>query len=624
MYQYQALDYSNNETRLIHLAKGQGDDPICCTLVHVSLDDKPFYHALSYCWGSTADPQTIDIEGSPMEVTKNLFLAMTALRSKTDEQILWIDALCINQQDLSDRSEQVKRMRYIYEVAAVVDVWLGQEAEGSSGAFDIVRKMAVGLYSSAQAKDLLKTSNGDANLRALVPLFQREYWKRTWVIQEFSLGKEVVVHCGSESVTRKELEAVAGMALQWGVEFASAFSGDFQGAVDSLEGRNFMPGDFDTSYPGVETSSMSLLETGGPITLRPSKGKSLYHDESGLPELLDCLIWHRFKDATNPVDKVYGLAGISLGESFLKMADYSRSVKQVYQDIVKYVVETTQKLDIICAARQGPDSANLPSWTPDWRNYEYKHRARDLYYSPQRFSAAGETLARATFSPDGSVLTARGVIIDSINSVCTPCIMEHVKDLNRAIEAFHQWHDLLVQAKGPEMEHGINFCNTIWCSSGEGLLNPLTMAGCTMASFIIILRMAIKDYELSPALKIWEVQLKDPKNANLWESMEESFEGWVRKCAERMHNKNFFYSNNGHVGMGPRNIEGGEYICLLLGCSYPVVLRYCEGHFVFVGEAYIEEYMQGEALKILKRDEAGELLEKNDKGEQIVFNFEIH
>jgi hypothetical protein len=624
MFEYQPLNYSNNETRLIHLAPGQDVDPIRCKLVHVSLNDQPTYHALSYCWGSDAEKQKILLETSEFVVTKNLFEAMRALRSSTEDLVVWIDAICINQKDVLDRNEQVKRMRYIYESAAIVDVWLGPAAEDSTGAMSIVRDMAKGLWVSEMAKNLVKTSNGNQKLRALVKLFRREYWQRTWVIQEFSLAKMAIVHCGPDSVSREELESVSGMSLQWRTEFSTAFSKDFDQAMGSLEGRNFVPGDFSTTFSG-DSSSMSVLATGGPKTLQPSKGKHTFRGQPRAPsELLDCLIWHRFKDATNPRDKVYGLAGITLGATLLQSADYGHSVRQVYQDTVKYVVETTQKLDIICASRPGPDSANLPSWTPDWRNYDFKHRVRDLYYSVTKFTASGTSLPEARFSVNGGVLTARGLYIDTINTVGIPCVMEHTTDIDRAIEAFHNWHGLLVQVKGPAMEHGIAFCSTLWCNPTQEFLTPVQVAAYTFAAFLILLRVAVADYEPSAALLAFEKQLKAPSNAKLWEDSKGQSQGRVTEYAQRMHGRRFFATNKDSIGMGLQDVAVGDLVCVLLGCTYPVILRPRAGHVVFMGEAYIDGYMLGEAMEGLPRDATGSVLSTTSDGKRVLHDFELH
>lgn len=96
------------------LSPGSFDDPIFCELVHVCLSDHDDYSALSYCWGDPTITTPITLNGQPYPVTTNLEQALRYIRLEHECRPLWIDALCINQSDLSERSHQVRRMREIY------------------------------------------------------------------------------------------------------------------------------------------------------------------------------------------------------------------------------------------------------------------------------------------------------------------------------------------------------------------------------------------------------------------------------------------------------------------------------------------------------------------------------
>ncbi|PMD37662.1 hypothetical protein L207DRAFT_431959, partial [Hyaloscypha variabilis F] len=77
--------------------------------------------------GSSLSPPTINISGSTLSITTNLFTALHYLRYVSSERHLWIDAICVNQQDLDKRSQQVKRMSSIYTLATRVVAWIGEE-----------------------------------------------------------------------------------------------------------------------------------------------------------------------------------------------------------------------------------------------------------------------------------------------------------------------------------------------------------------------------------------------------------------------------------------------------------------------------------------------------------------
>lgn len=99
---------------LIILYSGEPDDPIKCSLRYHKLDAAPEYEALSYVWGSHEDPKLIELKRNSCWITRNLDEALHRLRSLTENRVLWIDALAINQTDIDERNHQVRIMGDIY------------------------------------------------------------------------------------------------------------------------------------------------------------------------------------------------------------------------------------------------------------------------------------------------------------------------------------------------------------------------------------------------------------------------------------------------------------------------------------------------------------------------------
>jgi hypothetical protein len=102
----------------------------------------PDFEALSYAWGSTEDPVDIFIGESgscTLAVTRNLAEALPFLPFENKTRVLWIDAICVNQQDKAERSSQVQRMADIYSKAARVLIWLGPASGDSSVALDCMK-----------------------------------------------------------------------------------------------------------------------------------------------------------------------------------------------------------------------------------------------------------------------------------------------------------------------------------------------------------------------------------------------------------------------------------------------------------------------------------------------------
>lgn len=101
---YNEINASLGQIRVLRLKAGDVGEEISCTLENLCLDDVPDYEALSYVWGNHEDLVPITFEGQIKMVTRNLRSALIGIRRVYSDRIVWVDALCINQDDLSERS----------------------------------------------------------------------------------------------------------------------------------------------------------------------------------------------------------------------------------------------------------------------------------------------------------------------------------------------------------------------------------------------------------------------------------------------------------------------------------------------------------------------------------------
>ncbi|KAL9601236.1 MAG: hypothetical protein Q9219_002641 [cf. Caloplaca sp. 3 TL-2023] len=114
---------------------------IKCRLVIKTLDEAMAkYSALSYVWGEQSNKTTITCDNQPLRVTQNLNQALLQYRKKGWSQLLWVDAICINQSDLEEKTAQVKRMKKIYQGAALVVIWLGPELKSDRAGYKLICK----------------------------------------------------------------------------------------------------------------------------------------------------------------------------------------------------------------------------------------------------------------------------------------------------------------------------------------------------------------------------------------------------------------------------------------------------------------------------------------------------
>lgn len=226
--EYQSLRTSS-EIRLAKIEAGYGSSVIKCSLRHVDLVQKPKFTALSYTWkedptlirgaytvgkaalkdwlagadvkakipdstGALERTRVIMCNGRPTKIYPNLYNALAALRKRQPGEY-WIDAICINQEDSTEKTSQVQLMGQIYKQASTVTIWLGTiSATHANSLLDLAR---------LAAKESNETSSGvlarasDRNqmrsqvLGASIAVVMSQWFKRVWVIQELCCARHV-------------------------------------------------------------------------------------------------------------------------------------------------------------------------------------------------------------------------------------------------------------------------------------------------------------------------------------------------------------------------------------------------------------------------------------------------
>ena len=149
-----------------------------CTLEPTPLSNLPDYTALSYCWGSPDDTRTVVVNGTNIQVTRNLYDALERLSIMRVSR-LWVDALCINQGDTQERGHQVQLMKSIYSKATEVLAWIGKSSEDSSQAMVALKRMPSAIFSAR-----------DSVWEKLEHLFARPYWKKNGLSRNLQLPEK--------------------------------------------------------------------------------------------------------------------------------------------------------------------------------------------------------------------------------------------------------------------------------------------------------------------------------------------------------------------------------------------------------------------------------------------------
>ncbi|KAH6721922.1 heterokaryon incompatibility protein-domain-containing protein [Leptodontidium sp. MPI-SDFR-AT-0119] len=425
---YEPLDYSRTEIRLLWIKSEPGERPMRVELKRRSLDGQRWF-ALSYVWGSLSSEEKLLVnDGIEFEVGSNLMEALTELdKNMLFRRKLWIDAICINQQDNAEKRNQVRLMSRIYKQASGVLVWLGPADNDSSLVFKLLKTMAdeleknpainqeilPGFYSESW---LAKPEYGEIASRfsyddIFAPIhdlfYRRPYWTRVWTFQELSLsrfGPFSSFLCGSDMLTCLDLLKVIG----WKAKRKNKKSvfGDINPRIGSLV-HTMMAGESPWSLFSYAT--LELPNCQGPPWNVESRNLVLIVQQTAAK-----------RQANDPRDKLFGLAGIvDLGID----VNYDMSVSRVYRDFAVYQIGTVDNLSFFLeyagVSRSSP-RLMLPSWTPDW-DFVSKESLRVwrgvTHGNPYSANKGMEKTSSRVVS--GDILELPGVICDTVQDVMT-------------------------------------------------------------------------------------------------------------------------------------------------------------------------------------------------------------
>ena len=200
------------QIRLLKLLPGQSEDKIKCQLHTAWLAHKPCYECISYSWGTLPPEITIECNRVDFKVRPSLYSALCSLRYESEPRILWTDAICINQSDNAEKSDQVSLMTSIYEEAKSVIAWIGEETTDSRLAIETIHKLCnaepkpgIGVFNTRQMKELGIPPTFSFAYPALLTMLEEQYFSRSWVVQEIGVSKDAVVYWGKHSVKWKDL-----------------------------------------------------------------------------------------------------------------------------------------------------------------------------------------------------------------------------------------------------------------------------------------------------------------------------------------------------------------------------------------------------------------------------------
>lgn len=696
-YEYSPLDSAGSQIRLLRLPfevkqvlGKRHHKPLTGTLTHYYLPAPnlprgerirrsvriPVFDALSYVWGDCTRSREILIDGRPLPITANLYAALRDLQAEScmGDTVVWADAICINQEDFSERSAQVRLMRDIYHLASTVRVWLGPRTDETTRCTRFIARLAgiagtespiseessvieetaakalfipagvivrtgigfaqtmINLQDISQpyyrddkakiildpdsssslhqetieklaswrpsARHLRRAQNEDKDFAEMANLIDRtllqgsEWFERMWVVQEVGAAENVTLHIG-----------------EYGLFWES-----FLQVIHYL-------------YYACQVRMENIRKVTGLEKIRKGWNK-------GRRQPLRELLWEtRYRRATDPRDKIYSLLGL-MGDPMSKLLqpDYTKSVSEVYSNATHHLVAQNSSLDPICGQQIQGRREDLPSWVPDYT------LNRDLAASPLVRIDGRESIYAATgydyhsrFSiPDidtlpksWDTLHVTGLYIDTITHTSGPS-----SDDDSFGDIHDQWYSTLLEASGSlqgfteDVRHCLadissrvrQYSEYFYLEDANSSLpsgtepDPLMTEVYILDAYIQTLlcgRVSSSERVTNDEIKAL-MSFRSPDQAS--PTTDQEFVAKICKAFEAgMRRRNLAVTKCGYIGAVPRETQPDDLICVLFGCSVPIVLRKAalgtattsDISYKFIGEAYIHGFMDAEAIAML-------------------------
>jgi hypothetical protein len=628
LYQYQPLP-SYDFIRILELLPGEatkdGGGGVRCRL-HTErfADAEDKYAAISYVWGDPNDRVPIICDGRIIEVTVNLADALSHVRDRTESRFVWADAVCINQEDDTEKGHQVKRMGKVYENAEEVLVWLGNDSEGiAEDCFNLIRETneyldhQYEIYGSIRDMPRITKASpislDKLRWNKVRTLTKMPWFRRLWVVQEAALAKQCTLLWGNNQLSLAELCELS---------YLINYRADLSNLVGQI-GTGQICGNFDTQR--TYQSAKSWMRTKPVIKAE--------HGASNRVMFLDVLRSGRYMNSTFGVDRVFAFLGNPLarkhGEDELVVEpDYSKSIQEVYFEVACSLLAHSREAPFLLASVDHHDNESVegatlgrddafPSWVPRWDKgwWQYSMSNLSFWYRAggleRNFNAAVQTnksLLLPVIIFDHLVWTSNS--LDEGSLALNPDRWD--EDSRTADKPFIDL--LFTQVQQAFNKHCHDRYSKVVSTSTKSIeyAFSLTMARQypTRKEFYLVEHQRIFKAYLQAAR-----QLVAKHSTSTRKRMRGTTRKWLTSFRSGSgnaftyegglsytYNRRFAITESGRFGLVGRLAELNDVCCICPGMQVPLILRPREdGRYGLVGDGYIHGVMAGEVMEQLEK-----------------------
>ena len=635
-YKYNILP--KDSIRVLSLLPGNKSAPLQCEIHRADVPglnspgvaSGPTFEALSYAWGDSNLCQRLYCNNSLIKITQSLFDALFHLRYPKATRTLWVDAVCIDQNNNRERIKQIPLMKEIYQHASCVMIWLGLADQSSGRALDLLRLAAnylrqetgQSMPTAEWALRFRERFSDDRNRQWGFPpkedlkswpvdaIFQRSWFFRCWTFQEAALATKATIQIGEH-------------LLDWAdLCVACAF---FFCKGHWTEIRTF-------GEQFVNVMRLCLISRIG----------------SGLQEwtpwpLLDLLGTTINTQATLPKDRIFGLLALAdentqtyfSPSGSVDSPKYKMSTRELFTDVSRFLLRADEEpfatpLELLNHVKHYPlkegeqekrnkdDGGLIPSWVKRWHTPEPEAKVDyeedevlPMFSLPyltdaKRFYTEGRAYYAPEYNPQRPYeISLHGFIFtpisNTVNIFRLPVLSRSrlwdlVLEIRSVREDRHAPYPTeesideafaltLTSAGNPHFTHGAETYHAIDFQHFCVLVYELTLTS---------LRDEGRIDDIERLATEWEAEYQRLKGLVGTHVMSPTFQDDLRyRCLGRK----LFSTASGHIGLGNVTLEPGDLVCVFLGGRTPFIIRPVGEKYQFVGDCYVHGIMQGQALE---------------------------
>ena len=581
-YQYAYRDLEKKAVRLFILFPGKAKEQLRGMICTLPFSEAGSYKTLSYTWGPAAQAlhKVVTPEGY-ITIRESLHSALVRLRPEKDTMVVWIDAICINQADKKEKAKQIRLLPEIFQKTANTLAFLGSD-ERSDAAIEMLLQVKAnrehGSNSDNWPKNLPRIASSwwktgipptdDPIWRDVETLFNHDWFRRAWIVQEAVTSPVVTFICG-----------------KWMVDWNELFF-----AIYSVHEELQLIQNIDSASwgPFLKLASHRVWEA--------------RHKRWSLFLLLETF---RHVESSLKQDRFFSLLGLANDGHLEEFEpDYESPFEVIARRFAGTLITQGRGIQVLSRAGLGSKPHLFASWVPDW-TIPKSGSLSDSLDRGVTYNASGDMESEVRVIAGMDEVHVKAIVADEITTISRMVnepkqakkLGQYFKEVDTMIESLSKYY---TQTDRNELK---------WRVPIAGALHPrVAISGIVdIHESYKAMRKILKKVEykaITPSKKLLlreddivskadastdgeEMSVRE-KSLNYLSVLEDGIQGW-----------RFVTTKSGRCGIVSANVEMGDLVTVFAGGDVPFIVRpgtEREGAFRLIGQCYVDGVMDGEAV----------------------------